>query len=109
VSDNPFDKFDINKYLRKPLGRVVPFPRLRIDRPSDLVALAQAYKGRGDMVSCFGCLYLLTALRHPPDDDMPAAVQLSPIPPEWVELKEVIGHGLASHFNDPESAIPDWA
>lgn len=43
---------------------------------SDLVDLAGWYRARGDLTSMFGCLYLYTALRHPPPSDCPRTVEL---------------------------------
>lgn len=44
--------------------------------PEELIELAGWYRMCGDMRSALGCVYLYTALRHPPPTDCPSTVEL---------------------------------
>lgn len=44
--------------------------------PEELLDLAGWYRVCGDLPSMFGCVYLYTALRHPPPSDCPRTVEL---------------------------------
>ncbi len=66
---------DARSYLRK--------FRLRPDdatwdmvAPEELLSLAGWYRACGDLPSMLGCVYLYTALRHPPPSDCPRTVEL---------------------------------
>lgn len=44
--------------------------------PEELLTLADLYRACGDPRSMLGCIYLYTALKHPPPTDCPAEVEL---------------------------------
>jgi hypothetical protein len=44
--------------------------------PEELLDLANWYRACGDYRSMFGCVYLYTALKHPPPSDCPTTVEL---------------------------------
>lgn len=44
--------------------------------PEELIELADWYRACGDPRSMLACVYLYTALKHPPPSDCPATVEL---------------------------------
>jgi hypothetical protein len=77
---------DARLYLRKfQLGRS---PELGLATPDDLLSLAQWYSTCGDARSALGCIYLFTAIKHPPPSDCPATVELGQdVLNAWLEAR----------------------
>ena len=83
---------DVAEYLKKYRIHGPPAPTV-LDRdwvlpdPLDLLALADLY-GKRDVVSMLGCIYLYTALNHPPDTDAPQSVVLGyEVLKAWLETR----------------------
>lgn len=59
-----------------------------LSAPEDLIDLGQHYEAAGDFESALNCVYLYTALRHPPPEWCPQTVELGrEILETWLESR----------------------
>jgi hypothetical protein len=65
---------DARSYLRR--FHLSPSHPWTLSDREDLLNLADWYRASGDTRSMLGCVYLYTAIKHPPPSDCPSTVEL---------------------------------